>query len=62
MDHINKTLTWNMEGGDGVIFLLLAGLVLRDVSVLNVIDLSVNDLCLNTVGSLDQFLALLQKA
>ena len=51
-----------MEGGDGVIFLLLAGLVLRDVSVLNVIDLSVNDLCLNTVGSLDQFLALLQKA
>ena len=47
-----------MEGGDGLVFLLLTGLVLGDVSVLNVVDLSVNDLRLNAVGSLDQLLAL----
>ena len=47
-----------MEGGDGLVFLLLTGLVLGDVSVLNVVDLSVNDLRVNAVGSLDQLLAL----
>ena len=47
-----------MEGRDGFVFLLLTGLILRDVSVLNVVDLSVNDLRLNAVGSLDQLLAL----
>lgn len=49
-----------MKRGDGVVFLRLGGFVLWHVSVLY-LNLPVDHLCLHSIGSLDQLLALSEK-